>query len=307
MRQMVLRAMLALSCAAAMAVVPASAGAVTVGISDQTTSMFTGPTSPLFKALHIRQARLLVSWNVASSKSRSSELRYDTTWIKDAAAAGVQPLVDFQAGPGAAGNYIPTVKQYTAAVKAFIKDFPTVRQYIPWNEPDWNYRSLSRNPALAAAYFNALVQACRGCAVAAGDLYLDAGHLGNWIKAYEKGLRYRPAGWALHPYNDVQGHTTSQIQTMMKYTTGPIWLTEISGVVRRGHWHGHNLTQTLAKQAADEAFLFSLPKRFPRIARIYHYQWQGEVATVNTGWDSGLLNPDGTPRPAYAVVQRAAG
>lgn len=297
-----LKVILPLLCVGALAVLPAGAGAVTVGISDQAPDMF---SSPLFKALHIHQARLLVVWNAAVMKNHTA-LNEAATWISAAQADGVSPLVDFLADPGAAGNHIPSIREYTAAVKAFIKRFPSVRQYIPWNEPDFNYRSLSRNPALAAEYFNVLHQLCHGCSIVAGDLYLDAAHLGAWIKAYKKGLRYRPAAWALHPYNDIQGHQTSQIRVMMKYTTGPIWLTEISGVVRRGHWHGHNLVQSLAKQAADEAYLFSLPRRFRRIARIYHYEWQGQAPSVDAGWDSGLLNPNGTPRPAYTVVQKAS-
>jgi hypothetical protein len=282
------------------ATLPASAGAVkvTVGISDNSNAMF---SSSLFPPLHVKQARLLVVWNAAVLKDHTA-LNEARTWISDAQAAGVSPLVDFLADPGAAGNHIPTVNEYTQAVKAFIKDFPTVKQYIPWNEPDFNYRKLSKEPLLAATYFNILVQACKGCTVAAGDLYLDAQHLGAWIKAYAKGLHYRPAAWALHPYDDVQGHTSSQVQVMMKAVKGPIWLTEISGVVRRGHWHGHNLTQSLTKQAADESYMFSLAKKFPRIARVYHYQWQGNP---NVGWDSGLLNPDGSPRPVYYVLKAA--
>jgi hypothetical protein len=300
-----LRALLLVLFWGAAAAAPASAGAVTVGISDQSPAMF---SSPYFKALHIKQARLMVAWNAAVMRNRTA-LNQARAWIAAAQADGVQPLIDFQADPGKAGNYVPTVKQYTMAVKAFIHDFPTIKQYVPWNEPDWIYRSLSRNPRLAAEYYNALVQACGGgCTVVAGDLYLDAGHLGAWVRAYEKWVRYRPRVWALHPYDDIQGHTTSQIQVMLKYMTpgAQLWLTEISGVVRRGHWHGGLLHQSLAKQAADERFLFSLPSRFRRITRIYHYQWQGTVPSPNTGWDSGLLNPNGTPRPAYYVVRKAA-
>ena len=300
MRQKLLRPFLPVLCMGAMAAAPAAAGAVTVGISDNSNAMF---SSPLFQALHIKQARLLVSWDVAVTKARRSELAAAKAWIQAAGADGVQPLVDFQAPPGAAGNHIPSVSQYTAAVKSFIKDFPSVNQYVPWNEPDFNYRSLSRNPALAAAYYNVLVQNCHRCTIVAGDVYLDAAHLGAWIRAYERGLRYRASVWSLHPYNDIQGHTTTQIQTMLRYTSGQLWLDEISGVITRGHWHGGILHQTAAKQAADESFLFTLPKRFPRITRIYHYQWQGFKAAP---WDSGLLDYGGKPRPVYYVVQKAA-
>lgn len=299
MRHKLLTAILSVLCLAVMACAPVSAGAVTVGISDNSPAMF---SNSYFNALNVHQARLIVPWNTAVLSSKTY-LNMAKSWIKAAEADRVSPLIDF----GGNGNTIPTAKQYTQAVQKFIRDFPSVKQYIPWNEPDWYYRSLSRNPKLAAAYFNALHQTCRGCSVLAGDLYLPASQLAPWIKSYAKYLKYQPAAWALHPYNDIQEHKTSQIQTMMRLVKGPIWLTEISGVVRRGHWKGGVLNQTLAKQAQDESFLFSLPKRFPRLTRIYHYQWQGTVYSPNTGWDSGLLNPNGTPRPAYTVVQKAAG
>jgi hypothetical protein len=301
MRDKLLRAFLPLLCLGAVACVPASAGAVTVGVSDNGAAMF---GSSWFKALHIKQARLLVSWDIAVNKARRTELTGARTWLQAASEDGVAPLIDFQAAPGAAGNHIPSIKEYTAAVRAFIKDFPSVRQYVPWNEPDFNFRSLSKNPALAAGYFNVLVQNCHGCTIVAGDVYLDAAHLGAWLQKYKKGLRYRPSVWALHPYDDVQGHKTSQIQTMVKYIgRAQLWLTEISGVITRGHWHGGILHQSAGKQGTDEKFLFSLPGRFHQITRIYHYQWQGFKAAP---WDSGLLDYNGNPRPAYYVVQKAA-
>ena len=88
-------------------------------------------------------------------------------------------------------------------------------------------------------------------------------------------------------------------------TSGQIWLTEISGVERRGHWQYRN--QSVFGARNDEKFLFSLPRTFHRVTRIYHYQWQGTVETKNTGWDSGLIGPLGVPRPAYWVLAKAAG
>jgi hypothetical protein len=136
-------------------------------------------------------------------------------------------------------------------------------------------------------------------------VYLPAPQLGPWIRAYKRYLHGRPSVWALHNYYDVRTHTTSQLQTMESLTSGQIWLTEISGVERRGHWPYPNQSVTAA--ARDESFLFSLPGRFPRVTRIYHYQWQGTHPSKDTGWDSGLLYPNGTPRPAYHVVAVAAG
>ncbi len=275
------------------AIVPSAASALVVGIGDQSPAMFSSPT---FRALHIHEARLVVTWNIAVASNQRGALAGAKNWINAAKAAGVTPLISFTGN----GNYIPTVAQYTSAVRAFIKRFPSVTRYTAWNEPDWVYRSLSLHPLLAASFFNALVRSCRGCMVLAGDLYLPAKQLGPWLRAYKAGLRFRPSGWALHNYYDVRTHTTSQLQAILKLTSGPIWLDEISGVERRGHWQYPN--QSAAAASRDEAFLFSLARRFPRIGRIYHYQWR---AAPTAGWDSGLLAPNGKLRPAYSVVEHA--
>lgn len=293
------RLMLPLACAGALGATAAPANAkLVVGIGDNGAAMF---SQSRFKAAHPQSARIIVAWNVAVTRNKR-DLNYTRTWIRDAQRAGVKPLVSF----GGSGNYIPTVRQYTAAVKAFIHKFRTVKLYTAWNEPDWIYRSLSRNPGLAAAYFNALVRVCHRCTVAAGELYRPVSDgLAAWIRAYKRGLRYRPKVWALHPYDDVRSHTTSQIRTLERYIGGAqIWLTEISGLIRRGHWQFKNQSPAAANR--DERFLFALPKRFHRITAIYHYQWQGTVDGPHTGWDSGLIGPRGVPRPAYWTVKNAA-
>ena len=294
------RLTLPLACLGAAACGATSADAkLAVGIGDNNPAMF---TQPLFTNMHTGVAREIVFWNVATM-SNKAYLNYAGAWIKAAQADGIQPLVSF----GGNGNYIPTVPQYTAAVKAFIKDFPSVKLYTAWNEPDWVYRSLSKKPKLAAQFFNALYKVCRGCTVAAGELYRPVNDgLAAWIKAYKSALTVTPKAWALHPYDDVRTMKTSQTQTLERYigSKTPIWLTEISGLLRRGHWPYPN--QSAQAAANDEKFLFALPKRFHNITAIYHYQWQGTVPSPTTGWDSGLINPNGTPRPAYQVVYNAA-
>jgi hypothetical protein len=279
---------------------PATAGAVTVGISDNTTTMF---SSPLFLSLNVRNARDIVQWDAAVMRNKSA-LNNAKRWVKAALAAGATPLISFTSDPH--GQHVPTLSQYTSAVRAFMHAIPQVHIYSPWDEPDWVYLPLSHEPRLAAAFFNVMVQNCKRCTILAGEFYLPAGsQLANYIRAYRAGLRYRPTAWAFHNYYDVRSHTTSQLRMLESLTSGQIWLTEISGVERRGHWQYRN--QSVRAAANDEKFLFSLPKGFPRVTRIYHYQWQGTVVSKNTGWDSGLIGPLGVPRPAYYVVAKAAG
>lgn len=300
------RVFVSIVCAAAFgAAVPAAAGAVVIGVGDSNTAMF---SDPHFSSLGIKTARDVVPWDIVTRRADRGDLAVFRGWLSAADAAGVTPLISFGADyRNPAANYVPTVGQYKSAVKAFLRAFPKIRTYTAWNEPDFSYRKLAREPGLAANYFNALYEMCHGCTVLAGDVYLPAtgtafidhsvATLRPWLSAYVKGLHHRPAGWALHDYTEVRGRNTSQLGILMSLTRGPIWLDETGGVLRRGHWQYHN--QSAAAAARDEQFLLSLSKRYHRIARIYHYQWQ---ANPLAGWDSGLIAANGQPRPAYNVL-----
>jgi Glycosyl hydrolase catalytic core len=272
---------------ALLAALPAAAGAARVGVGGITAQEL---RSPLFGALHVREARVVVPWNAAIARNPSARRQF-AAWLRAARDARVTPLVSFYGE----GSQVPTVRQYERAVSVFIHRFPSVHRYTAWNEPDWPHRRLARRPRLAAEYFNALSSRCRRCLVLAGDVFLPAKRLRPWLRAYVKALGRRPRGWALHNYHDVRDHSAAQLRVMLALTRGPIWLDETGGVLTRGHWRSESAT----KAAADERYLFSLPRRFRRISRIYHYQWQ---AVSTAGWDSALLSPQGTPRPAYWVL-----
>lgn len=300
------RVFVSVVCAVAFgAAVPAGAGAVVIGIGDSNAAMFWNPN---FTALGITTARDIVPWDVMTRRADRGDLANFRFWLSQAEAAHVTPLISFGADfTNPAANYVPTVRQYKTAVQAFLKAFPQIKDYTAWNEPDFSYRSLARKPTLAANYFNTLYTLCHRCTVLAGDVYLPASGtayidhaaatLRPWLRAYIKGIHHRPAGWALHDYTEIRGRNTSQLRILMSMTSGPIWLDETGGVLRRGHWKYRN--QSAAAAARDEQYLLSLTRRYHRIARIYHYQWQ---SNPKAGWDSGLLAANGRPRPAYTVL-----
>jgi hypothetical protein len=295
------RFLLPLTCVLALAAVPASAGAKTLyGVSDNAPYMF---SNPLFNRANLTIARAMVDWDAAVTSDKTF-LHNIQAWANAAVADGVQPMVSFTGDIGTTSSYVPTAKQYTSAIRAFLKAVPNVKTFTAWNEPDWIYRpKLARNPALAASYFNALIRYCHGCTVAAGDVYLPTPQLAPWLRSYARHLAARPRAWALHNYYDVREHNTRQLQAMFNAVhPKQVWLTEISGVERRGHWQFRNQSPNAANR--DEQFLVSLPKRFHSVTRIYHYQWQ---AAPIAGWDSGLLGPQGKPRPAYWTLVKAAG
>lgn len=273
-----------------------AAGAVVVGIGEGNGTAF---WDARFRALNIHHARVQVPWNVMFLRGRSagiqrSQLQY---WLDSARANHIVPLVSF----GNNGSYVPTISQYRRAVDAFLHRYPWIKEYTAWNEPDWIYISLSRHPQLAAGYFNVLSRDCRRCTVAAGELYTQASQLRGWLRAYIRGLHYRPKAWAIHNYRDVRGHSTAQLRVLMSMTSGQIWLTENGGILSRGHWEYPN--QSAAAANRDEKFMFSLPRRFHRVTRIYHYMFR---AYRRGGWDSALIGPRNDVRPAYYTVKAAA-
>ncbi|MBV9802044.1 MAG: hypothetical protein JO130_02575 [Solirubrobacterales bacterium] len=300
------RLFVSIACAIGLgAAIPAAAGAVVIGIGDSNTAMF---SDPRFAALGIKTARDVIPWDIITRRADRGDLAAFRGWLSAAQAQHVTPLVSFGADDtNPAANYVPSVGQYETAVKAFLKDFPQITDYTAWNEPDFSYRTLARNPALAANYFNALYTLCHHCTVLAGDVYLPAtgtayidhavATLGPWLRAYIKGLHHRPAGWALHDYTEIRAHNTSQLSVLESMTSGPIWLDETGGVLRRGHWQYPN--QSASAAAKDEQYLLNLTRRYHRIARIYHYQWQ---ANPLAGWDSGLIAANGSTRPSYNVL-----
>jgi polysaccharide biosynthesis protein PslG len=307
MPRRVSRVILSIACAVAFGgALPAAAGAVVIGIGDQNAGMF---SDPRFASLGITTARDVIPWDLVTRRANRGYLAGFRGWLAAAQTAGVTPLISFGADyTNPAANYVPTVAQYKTAAKAFLKAFPQISDYTAWNEPDFSYRTLARNPALAANYFNTLYDLCRRCTVLAGDVYLPTSgpayidnapaRLAPWLRAYVKGIHRHPAGWALHDYFEIRGRNSSQLRTLMSMTSGPIWLDETGGVLRRGHWQYSN--QSAAAAAKDEQFLLSLARRYHRIARIYHYQWQGNPSA---GWDSGLIAPNGRPRPAYTLLR----
>jgi hypothetical protein len=288
------RTLLAFACALACAGwLPSAASALVVGIGDQGPAVF---SDPRFLALHVHESRLIVPWD-AALPGHGRQLATAAAWISAAKRARTTPLVSF----GEDGSRIPTVAEYNRAVRGFIHRFPHVSRYTAWNEPDFPYTRLGHDPRLAAAFFNTLVHDCHGCLAIAGDLFLPAAQLRPYLRSYINALRVRPAAWALHNYTDVRTMSTTQLRVTLGMTRGPIWLDETGGVERRGHWQYRN--QSAAGARRDEEFLFSLTRRFPRISRIYHYQWQ---AAPWAGWDSALIAADGSPRGAYRVVAAAA-
>lgn len=295
-----LAALLAVLAAVALATASAAppARALTVGLSDQHVETF---SDPLFTGLGIRQARLVVPWDVVSTDPRLAD-----AWLAAARAGGIEPLVAFGRSVGShcpsAPCVLPSVSTYTAAIRAFLTRYPWVTQITPWNEGNDPGQPTWHQPAQAALYGNAVATLCPACTIVAGDV-LDNGTQASWLGTYLASANPVPSVWGLHNYIDVNYGHTSGTESVLAAVPGQVWLTETAGLVRYVTSTGTTTFPYDEQRAADAtAGAFAIAAAHPdRIPRVYLYQWREGPSTAT--WDSGLVRADGTARPALAVVR----
>lgn len=267
------------------------------GISDN------GPEvldAPAFRALNIDAVRLVVPWDAADRPGL-----WDLS-LGRAAALGTDVLVAFDHARGdrcpGVPCVLPSIDRYEAAVSAFLSAHPSVRTITAWNEPNHASQPTARAPAAAAAYFDAARRVCPICTVVAGDL-LDGAPMASYLAEYKSALVTTPAVWGLHDYHDATYFQSSGVDALLRATTGPVWLTETGGIV--SFTSGASSLPYDERRAADGvSWVYQLADRRPRIARVYFYQWQGDLGNA---FDSGLVGYDGTPRPGYGVVRSRVG
>jgi len=280
-----------------MAVAPASARALTVGLADQRASSF---ADPRLRALDLKVARLVVPWDAATSEPGEVQ-----AWLAAAAAAGMTPAVAFEhltsercpASPCSA----PSRAAYGAAVRRFVALFPQVRTYTTWNEANHSTQPVWSRPEAVAGYYEELRSACSGCTIVAGDV-LDDGSYVSWLRRFAAATSTAPRLWGLHNYGDTTYGTTTGTDAVLNAVSGQLWLEETGGIVAIRNAAGRTTLgadETRAAAGIDRAFSIALAR--PRIARLYVYQWQ---ALPGDRFDAGLVRPDGALRPSYAALVR---
>ncbi|HEX6389410.1 MAG TPA: glycosyl hydrolase [Solirubrobacteraceae bacterium] len=287
------RLVLALCATVAAALSAAPAQALTLGISDQQPATFSDRT---FYDTGITKARYIVPWDGLTVDAA----RVDQ-WMRAAHAAGADVMVAFNRSWGSrcpsSPCVLPTVDQYTAAVKKFLTWYPWVKTITPWNEVNDQGQPTDDNPTRAAAYYQAVVKLCPTCTVLGADV-IDNGTQLSWLSTFLKALPSAPRLWGLHNYVDGNYFRATGTESVLNAVPGEIWLTETGGLVKYATTFPFD-----EKRAADvERFLLSIADAHPdRITRYYHYLWK--AGSSSDRWDSGLLRADGTTRPAFDVLK----
>jgi hypothetical protein len=286
------------------AAMPAASQAATfkTGIGDQNPAMF---ASPYYKVLKTRITRYIAPYNIVTTPSDLATFRQ---WLAGANADHAQPLIAFYHSR-VGGTHMPSVATYTKDIKKFMTDFPSIKNYTPWNEANRGNVVISGGASFhsptanqAAQYYLALKKICKGCTIVGLEV-LDGANPKptiTYIQSFQKDVKKMkgtlPTVWGLHNYSDTNRFRDAGTKDVLKAVKGQVWLTETGGLVQ----FGADFPYSLSRATKATTYAFQLAKSNPRITRLYLYNWFGEPTTAR--FDAGLTDVNGVPRPAYAVV-----
>jgi hypothetical protein len=288
--------------------VPASAN-YRVGISEQDARTF---DQPLWQGLKLKRVRYVVPWDFYKGDGAAEA----TTFMNAARAHNQDVLVMFTARRGcyANGKYskssackAPSKAAYTSAFKKFKKAFPWAKTYAPWNEANHVSQPTAKSPKRAADYYAALKANCKGCTVLGADV-LDQSNVTSWLRSFIRYSHNRARVWGLHNYKAVNRKQSKGLTNVLKTVPGQVWLTETGGITT---FVSSGFKTSASRAASATKYMFQLADRFDstkrgyksKLTRIYVYRWWGEPDGT---FDSGLVNPDGSPRPAFEQFKKYA-
>jgi hypothetical protein len=287
-----------------------AASSYLTGIGDQQTEMF---ANPLWTQLHTKIARYIAPYDAAV---RPYSLQLARAWITAAEANHQQVLVAFYHSEYTPTK-MPSVAVYQRDVQKFIKLFPHVRQYQPWNEANRgtiveivkrkkHIALVSPSPLQSAQYYRAMETVCKGCTIVGLDV-LDAPVVTptlEYIAQFKHDIArlktVMPSVWGLHNYSDTNRYSSSRTRAILAVVPGQVWLTETGGIVQFGSDFPNKKGAGLTRAARALSYMFKIAGEFPRIKRLYIYDWTGGYAA--TRFDAGLMNAKYEPRPGYVVV-----
>ena len=242
------------------------------------------------------------------------------------------------------GNHRPSANAFARLAGVVATHFRgRVGRYAIWNEPNWHghLTPVRQAPRLYRALYRAGWEAIRRADPGARVLFGELAPLGRPEAAtpplrflrqatcsdqrWRAARRCRPLrtdGFAHHPYtlrwhpafpgvspDDVTTGSLGRLVTALRCLarrgalrtpagrTPPLYLTEWG-------WHARSLRIPEPLRSRFIADGLALIARQPSVREVIWYQLVG-TADPAPHWDTGLLDPDGEPRPAYAALRRA--
>jgi hypothetical protein len=283
---------------------------VAVGVGDQSPKMFDDDN---WQALNLKKTRYFIEWNAID---QPGELADADKFVDAAQKRGVKVLMhistdDINADPPSS---LPSLAEYKTKVGALVKRYKArgVNEWGAWNEANHKSQPTSKNPKRAAQFYTALKSMCSGCKIVALDVLDQAGverYIASWLKAAgSAGRTAKIIG--IHNYSQVNRRITERnasnrypgtariIKAVRKRNkVAKFWYTETGGVAQ----FGSNFPCDKRRQADRTRFMFTMIKKYDKnIERLYSYNWFGNDCD---GFDAGLVERNGSTRPAYDVFK----
>jgi hypothetical protein len=304
---MLYRRILPIAVLAALALAAPASANFRVGLSEQNPSVF---DSPAWQGLKLKKVRYIVAWDWFKNAGQNAQV---VDFMNRAHLAKQDVLVTFSADRSCYknGRYrhtrkcrAPSQKTYGKAVKRFIKAYPWVKTYAPWNEENHISQPTAKSPKLAARYYATMRKVAKHKTVMAADV-LDQSNVGSYLKRFLHFSHRKGRIWGLHNYKDVNRHRSTGLKAVLKVAPGQVWLTETGGIVT----FKPSFKTSFSRSAKATKYMFSLAKKYnkrrhgnrSKVTRLYVYRWFGEPKGAR--FDAGLVGPDGKARKAFKVFK----
>jgi hypothetical protein len=299
-----------ISCLLAGALLAPAAGAktpVAIGLGDQNPAMF-GQKN--FKALNVKKVRYFIRWDAMKvGYARKAADQY----VAAAKRAHVKVFMHISTNDYRHGKAkLPSVKSYKRYVGNLVKRYRKlgVTDWGVWNEANHISEPTFNNPKRAAQYFHVMRGLCKGCHIVALDV-LDQRGTTSYIRRFYAALsrtdRSAAALVGIHNYGDTNRHRTSGTASIISAVRSHnkrarFWFTETGGIVNLGK----SFKCSTSRAATALKYMFTLARKYRRdVTRLYAYNWFGTKPSCK-GFDSGLVNYNGTPRKGYKTFKAGA-
>jgi hypothetical protein len=300
---------------AALALLPATAGAKTnvrVGIGDQQVSMF---DEPLFQARKFKIVRYFVPWNLMQDKD---QLALAKAYVERARRDHIQVLLHLSSDDLRIKKAkLPSVAQYRTQIKRIVATFRPlgVRDFGAWNEVNHSSQPTYKSPTRAADFFveayRAIKPRCSFCNVVALDV-LDQAGVERYMRSFYRHLsptyRQRARLVGIHNYGDVNRQRTTFTRSIVRQSRAfnkqsRFWFTETGGLVKFGR--SFPCSEIRARNRLKNMFALARTYRPSGVERLYVYNWTAPPNECEARFDAGLVHFNGTPRPAYNYLRDA--
>ena len=337
------------------------------GFSDEHASTFEEFDQNFKKAkapLRVTTARRFVPYDTETPGGNEEERKELEKWVPAVEHEGLQPYVTLKSDKQAKecqnirklsntmppsvkeeikkqirGCEVPSRGKYEADVAKLMKQYPGVKLWGAWNEPDLPGDPLYKLPKTAAQFWEGAQSVASrlhcGCKIVAGE-FAEFNHYDSaeYLPPYAKEILARkdckkcspsvPVVWGLHDYHDVvyrddlsMAETFAHYKWSRRLGNRRIWIGE-AGVELQNQGEATPLEGEPGLQQSAALEFLNLHNASNRIDRVYYYSYkqpterQREPREQNLHhFDSGLLEAEneklsydnmGRARPAYCVL-----